>query len=89
MENLTELVLHQKVVEIIAVNMMNSANQPVLLKDPPFDTNDYYEILIINLDRAIPAGIYTITISYLGQINENPNDRGFYKGYYYEDDALR
>lgn len=77
-------------VEILTVSIMNSENQPVFPNvNSPFETDDYYEILIINLAEAIPAGIYKITITYLGKINENPIDRGFYKGYYYDGDIRR
>lgn len=77
-------------VAITTVTVVNSENQPVLLQViSPFETDNYYEILKINLESPISAGIYTITISYLGQINENPNDRGFYKGYYYDENDVR
>lgn len=79
--DLTDIVLHQNVVSISAVSIVNSENQVVPLKS--FNTDDHFEILIIKLENVIPAGIYTITVTYLGQINENPIDRGFYKGYYY------
>lgn len=86
--DLTQIVLHQKVVSITAVSVLNSASQPVPLKFPnSFETDSYYELLKINFDQAIPVGIYTITISYLGKINDNPVDRGFYKGYYFLNDV--
>lgn len=76
--------LHQKVVSISAINVVNQNNQPVNLQFPnSFETDDYYQILKINFASQIAPGQYTITISFLGAINENPIDRGFYKGYYH------
>lgn len=87
--DLTQIVLHQKVVSIRTISVVNALNVPVALEvTNPFETDDYYEILIIHLASAIPAGIYTITISYLGQINGNPIDRGFYKGYYHDENNV-
>lgn len=88
--NLNQIVLHQKLVAISTVTILNSLNQQVPLKFPdPFETDDYFELLKINLASPIPVGTYTITISYLGQINENPLDRGFYKGYYFLNNVKR
>ncbi|KAJ2952361.1 hypothetical protein O0L34_g4646 [Tuta absoluta] len=81
---LTQIVLHQNVVEINSVSVWDVNSNPVALQtNRSFEIDSYFEILKINLASAIPAGNYTITISYLGQIQENPLDRGFYKGYYY------
>lgn len=78
------MVLHQKVVSISAINVVNQNNQPVNLQFPnSFETDNYYELLKINFASQINPGQYIITISYLGVINDNPYDRGFYKGYYY------
>ncbi|CAH2070914.1 unnamed protein product, partial [Iphiclides podalirius] len=83
-QNLTQIVVHQNVVAIQGVNVINSNNRPVPLDvSNPFEVDSYYEILKINFAGVIPIGRYNITIRYLGQINENPVDRGFYKGYYY------
>ncbi|XP_068631129.1 membrane alanyl aminopeptidase-like [Battus philenor] len=83
-ENLTQIVLHQNVVAIQGVNVLDANNNPVpLLVSNPFEINSYFEILTINLNNVILPGRYTIIVSYLGRINENPLDRGFYKGYYY------
>ncbi|CAH0725372.1 unnamed protein product, partial [Brenthis ino] len=83
-ENLTQIVLHQDVVAIDAINVVDSANNPVILQTlRPFETDSYYQILKINFAAPIVAGNYTITIAYRGAINENPINRGFYKGYYY------
>lgn len=89
-ENLTEIVLHQNVVSILSVNLETAAGVPVPLRFPnTFTTNSYYEILSIHLYEPIPAGSYVITVRYLGRINENPIDRGFYRGYYYLNNQLR
>ncbi|XP_075971879.1 membrane alanyl aminopeptidase-like [Anticarsia gemmatalis] len=81
---LTQIVFHQKVVAIEGVNVVNANNVPVSLQFPtPFETDDYYELLKVNFASPIPIGNYTISVRYLGQINENPLDRGFYKGYYF------
>lgn len=88
--NLTEIVLHQKVERINGVNLATAAGIPVPLQFPdPFTTDDYYELLKIHTAVPIPAGKYVITISYNGKINENPLDRGFYRGYYYLGNELR
>lgn len=90
-DNLQQIVFHQNVVSILGVNIVNASNNaPVPLQFPsPFTTDDYYEILLINLAEPINAGNYTITVRYLGQINTNPLDRGFYRGYYYYNNELR
>ncbi|XP_052740777.1 membrane alanyl aminopeptidase-like [Bicyclus anynana] len=89
-ENLTQIVMHQNVVAISAITVLDDGNQPVILQSPgSFDTDSYYEILIINFASTIPPGNYTITISYTGRINENPTDRGFYKGYYHDGNTVR
>ncbi|XP_053604248.1 membrane alanyl aminopeptidase-like [Plodia interpunctella] len=83
-ENLTQIVLHQNVVSIETVTVLNANNQPVPLRFPnPYITDSYYEILEINFENPLPVGQYDIVIRYLGRINENPVDRGFYRGYYY------
>nr|QUJ23887.1 aminopeptidase N [Telchin licus licus] len=88
-ENLTQIVLHQRVVSITTVTVLDSSNQPVNLQFPdPFDTDAYYELLKINFAEPIAAGAYTLIIRYVGRINENPFDRGFYKGYYYLNDEI-
>nr|AAN04899.1 aminopeptidase N [Helicoverpa armigera] len=87
--NLRQIVLHQKVVSITGVNVVGP-NGPVPLQFPhPYTTDDYYEILLINLDQPINIGNYSIAIRYNGQINANPLDRGFYRGYYYLNNELR
>ncbi|KAM3967318.1 aminopeptidase N [Aphomia sociella] len=89
-ENLTQIVLHQKVVAINTVSVLNSANQPVQLQFPsPFTTDSYYELLLINLANPLSVGQYTIVVNFLGQINTNPLDRGFYQGYYFYNDQRR
>ncbi|XP_060801843.1 membrane alanyl aminopeptidase [Amyelois transitella] len=89
-ENLTQIVLHQNVVTIEAVTVLNANNQPVALRFPnPYTTDSYYEILEINFENALPVGQYDIIIRYRGQINLNPIDRGFYRGYYYVGNELR
>ncbi|XP_052753554.1 membrane alanyl aminopeptidase-like [Galleria mellonella] len=86
-ENITQIVLHQKVVRILSVDVLNSANQPVQLQVPNmFTTDDYYELLLINVANPLAIGQYTIIVNYLGQINTNPLDRGFYRGYYFYND---
>ncbi|CAK1599082.1 unnamed protein product [Parnassius mnemosyne] len=83
-QNLSQIVLHQNVVAIQGVNVLDSNSKPVPLQATnPFETDSYYEILKINFDGILAVGTYVISISYLGRINENPLDRGFYKGYYY------
>ncbi|GBP46441.1 Membrane alanyl aminopeptidase [Eumeta japonica] len=82
--NLRQIVMHQKVVSIGDISVSDSAGRPVGLQFPaPHETDDYYELLKINFADPLSPGTYTITIDYLGQINENPFDRGFYKGYYF------
>ncbi|XP_050667555.1 membrane alanyl aminopeptidase-like [Leptidea sinapis] len=89
-ENITQLVLHQNVVSIGEVTVVNAAGQPVVLQFPnPITTDSYYEILNINFASTVIPGIYFVTINYEGRINENPHDRGFYKGYYYYGAQLR
>ncbi|XP_014370423.2 membrane alanyl aminopeptidase-like [Papilio machaon] len=83
-QNLTQIVLHQNVVSIQGVNVIDTSSRPVPLNTTtPFEIDSYFELLKINFDRVVMPGRYTITVSYLGRINENPVDRGFYKGYYY------
>ncbi|XP_013142032.1 PREDICTED: membrane alanyl aminopeptidase-like [Papilio polytes] len=83
-QNLTQIVLHQNVVSIQGVNVIDATSRPVPLNSTsPFEIDSYFEILKINFERVVAPGRYTITVSYLGRINENPIDRGFYKGYYY------
>lgn len=78
--------LHQNVVDIISLTVRNENGVIVnLVVGNAYETDDYYELLKINFDQPIKAGIYTIQIEYLGKINENPLDRGFYQGYYYVD----
>lgn len=83
--------MHQNVVSITAVTVLNTnTNQPVILQSPrPFEIDDYYEIIKINFASVITPGHYIITINYLGRINENPIDRGFYKGYYHDGNTRR
>lgn len=81
---------HQNVVSIQAVNVVNANGSPVSLDFPnPFTIDSYYELLLINLATPIPAGNYTVSVRYLGRINVNPLDRGFYRGYYYYNNQLR
>nr|ADZ05468.1 aminopeptidase N4 [Cnaphalocrocis medinalis] len=89
-EDLTQIVLHQKVVSIQTVSILDAAGRPVNLQFPtPFSTDDYYELLLINLANPLPVGNYTITISYLGQIHLNQFDRGFYRGHYFLNGQMR
>ncbi|CAH2105879.1 unnamed protein product [Euphydryas editha] len=89
-ETLRQIVMHQNVVSITAVSVVNANNQPVNLQFPnSFEIDSYYQVLKINFASNIEPGQYTITISYLGQINENPYDRGFYKGYYFVGNETR
>lgn len=82
--------MHQNVVSITAVSVVDANNQPVNLQFPnSFETDSYYQLLKINFASNITSGQYTITINYLGQINENPYDRGFYKGYYFVGNETR
>lgn len=81
---LTQIVFHQKVTSITGVDIVDSTNRVINLQFPgPYTTDDYYELITLNLAGAIPVGNYTIRVSYVGAINENPVDRGFYKGYYF------
>ncbi|CAB3260810.1 unnamed protein product [Arctia plantaginis] len=81
---LTQIVFHQKVTSITGIDIVDSANRVINLQFPgPYTTDDYYELLTLNLAGAIPVGNYTIRVSYVGAINVNPIDRGFYKGYYF------
>ncbi|VVD01641.1 unnamed protein product [Leptidea sinapis] len=80
----------ENVVSIGEVTVVNAAGQPVVLQFPnPITTDSYYEILNINFASTVIPGIYFVTINYEGRINENPHDRGFYKGYYYYGTQLR
>ncbi|KAL0882639.1 hypothetical protein ABMA27_001074 [Loxostege sticticalis] len=82
--DLTQIVLHQKVERIRTVSILDGSGRPVNLRFPgPYSTNDTFEILLINLADPIPAGIYSITISYAARIHVNQYDRGFYRGHYY------
>ncbi|CAK1546278.1 unnamed protein product [Leptosia nina] len=83
-ENMKQIVIHQNVVSIDAVSVVNMNNEVVPLNvTHPFETDSYYEILMINFAPEVAVGRYDITIMYKGRINENPHDRGFYKGYYF------
>ncbi|CAG9559615.1 unnamed protein product [Danaus chrysippus] len=86
-QNVTQIVMHQNVVSIRAINVIDGSGRSVAVKD--FDTDSYYEILNINFVNVVTPGNYIITINYLGRINENPHDRGFYKGYYYYGNVKR
>lgn len=89
-DNLTQIVMHQNVVAIEGVSLYHATGEPVALQFPdPFTTDSYYELLKINLAEPIPAGNYSVTVRFLGAINTNPVDRGFYRGYYYLNDQLR
>ncbi|CAF4959366.1 unnamed protein product [Pieris macdunnoughi] len=89
-ENLTQIVLHQNVVSIDEVSVLDAAERPVSLQIPnPFTIDRYYEIVTINFASEIVPGTYIITINYKGRINENPHDRGLYKGYYYYNNEKR
>nr|QBI71859.1 aminopeptidase N4b [Plutella xylostella] len=88
-ENLKQIVLHQKVVEISSVTVLSDGNKVQPLQTPnPFETDDYYEILKINLAQPIPAGNCTLVINYKGKINENALDRGFYRGHYFVNNTM-
>ncbi|CAB3239517.1 unnamed protein product [Arctia plantaginis] len=83
-ENLQQIVFHQKVESITAMDIVNADNTVINLQFPnPFITDDYYEIVKLNLAGPIPAGNYTITMNYTGIISDNPFDAGLYKGYYF------
>lgn len=83
-----QIVLHQNVVSISSVSVFDVRGAPVPLQTPgAFETDPYYEILMINLANPIPVGEYTLKIVYKGRINTNPLDRGFYKGYYFTDSS--
>lgn len=76
--------LHQNVVAITGVNIVDGNGNPIALSlESPYETDSYYEILTINVASPISAGDYTISVSFRGQIHENQFDRGFYKGYYF------
>nr|QBI71858.1 aminopeptidase N4a [Plutella xylostella] len=86
--DMKQIVLHQNVVSISSVSVFNVTGAPVPLQTPgAFETDPYYEILMINLANPIPVGEYTLKIVYKGRINTNPLDRGFYKGYYFTDSS--
>ncbi|CAG9795002.1 unnamed protein product [Diatraea saccharalis] len=88
--NLNQIALHQKVVSIQSVNIVDDQGRPVNLQFPnPFTTDDYYEILIINLASPIDLGNYSITIRYQGAINLNQFERGFYRGHYFLNNETR
>ncbi|XP_028036107.1 membrane alanyl aminopeptidase-like [Bombyx mandarina] len=88
--NIEQIVFHQNVVSIQGVNLVTARGDPVGLKFPdPFTIDRHYELLLINLAQPIAAGNYTVTVRYRGQINTNPVDRGFYRGYYYVNNQLR
>lgn len=89
-EDLQQIVLHQNVAAITALNVTDANNQQVRLQFPdPFTVDSYLEIMHINFAAPISSGYYTITINYNGRINTNPLDRGFYRGYYYLNNQLR
>ncbi|RVE53190.1 hypothetical protein evm_002023 [Chilo suppressalis] len=89
-ENLRQIVMHQKVVSIQTVNVVDSAGRPVNLQFPdPYTTDDYYEILTINFANPIPIGNYSISIRYQGAINLNQFERGFYRGHYFLNNQMR
>ncbi|XP_041970736.1 uncharacterized protein LOC121727124 [Aricia agestis] len=90
LETVSQIVLHQNVLSITSVSVLDANNNPLQLQVPNgYETDSYYEIMKLNFASQVTAGNYTIIISYLGQINENPLDRGFYKGYYYYGNQLR
>lgn len=78
---------HQKVVRVLTVTVSNEEGLPIALSN--YETDDYFELIKLNFVNELPAGTYTIAISYLGQINENPFDRGFYRGYYFSGNEKR
>lgn len=78
---------HQKLVRVLTVTVSNEEGSPISLSN--YETDDYFELIKLNFVNELPTGTYTITISYLGQINDNPFDRGFYKGYYFIGDEKR
>lgn len=81
---LNQIVLHDNVVSIKEISVKNSRGEAVHLNSKlGFERDSYFEIIKLNFQQNISIGEYTIEISYLGQINENPFDRGFYRGYYY------
>ncbi|KAI8424601.1 hypothetical protein MSG28_003039 [Choristoneura fumiferana] len=83
-EPLSQIVLHQNVVAITGVNIVDANDNPIALSlESPYETDSYFEILTINVASPISAGEYTISVSFRGQIHENQFDRGFYKGYYF------
>ncbi|CAH0605716.1 unnamed protein product [Chrysodeixis includens] len=88
---LNQIVLHQNVVNVEGVNVVNAAtNTPVPLQiSDPFSVNSTVELLIINLENPIDIGKYAITVRYQGKINDNPVDRGFYAGYYWLNNVKR
>lgn len=66
------------------MDIVSADNSVINLRFPdPFIIDNYYEIVKLNLAGPIPAGNYTITMSYTGIITDNPFDAGLYKGYYF------
>nr|ADZ57273.1 aminopeptidase N4 [Chilo suppressalis] len=89
-ENLRHIVMHQKVVSIQTVNVVDSVGRPVNLQFPdPYTTDDYYEILSINFADPLPIGNYSISIRYQGAMNLNQLENGFYRGYYFLNNEIR
>lgn len=89
-DNLGEIVFHQNVVAITSVTVRNSSGDVLNLRPGNQLTLDpYLELVHINFDSPITRGNYSITLRYNGRINTNPIDRGFYRGYYYYNGALR
>lgn len=67
--------------------MVTTENGTPLLLNPmnPFERIRDYHFLRINLGQGVTLvnlGIYRITISYIGNINETPLSRGVFRGSY-------
>ncbi|CAH2105881.1 unnamed protein product [Euphydryas editha] len=90
-DNVSSLVLHENVRQILSVTLTNEAGAPLPL-DPfrPFERIREYHFLRLNLRQGftlVNTEIYTIRITYIGNINETPLSRGVFRGSYRGDDG--
>lgn len=85
-DNVSSLVLHENVRQISSVMVTTENGTPLLLNPMnPFERIRDYHFLRINLGQGVTLvnlGIYRITISYIGNINETPLSRGVFRGSY-------
>ncbi|XP_064071370.1 membrane alanyl aminopeptidase-like [Vanessa tameamea] len=85
-DNVSSLVIHENVREILALTVTNTAGVPLALDLlRPFERIREHHFLKINLGEGITlvnSEIYKLSIQYIGNINETPLSRGVFRGSY-------